>query len=102
MDIKEAIKTVQAKKSKENFLVIEFNYDKKLVLPHKDGVAFLAALAQAEQLKEPYNEPHSISGVERDIYRTFALSHEEYEQYKVASLLGISISDVRELQRTKT
>ncbi len=102
MDYKEALKTVQARKIKENYLVITFGYDKKFILPHKDGITLLAALAQAEQLKDPYKEPHTISGLDRDAYSTTSLSHHEYELYKIASLMRIPIEELRELQRNAT
>jgi hypothetical protein len=98
MEYKEALKTVQAKKPKENFLVFQFAYDKKFVLPHKDGVALVLAMAQAEQLKDPYQEQHSIGGLDRDAFTTTSMSYEEYEQYKIAALLRIPLKEVRDMQ----
>lgn len=98
MDYKEAVKSIQAKKQKDNFLVFHFGYDKKFILPHKDGIALIAALAQAEQLKEPYQQQHSIGGLDRDAIITTALSHEEYEMYKISALMRISIGELRDMQ----
>lgn len=102
MEYKDALKTVQAKKPKDNFLVFQFAYDKKFVLPHKDGVALVQAMSQAEQLKDPYREQHSIGGLDRDAFTTTSMSYEEYEQYKIAALLRIPLEEVRQLQLTTT
>ena len=98
MEYKEALKTVQAKKPKDNFLVFQFGYDKKFILPHKDGIALIAALAQAEQIKEPYQQQHSIGGLDRDAIITTAMSHEEYELYKISALMRIPIGELRDMQ----
>lgn len=96
MDYLQAIKAVQTKKPKENFLVIEFGYDCKIVLPYKDGMAFMTSFTNAEQLSEKYNEPHRIVGFKRDLLTIRIMSGEEYEQYKIAALLNISIDEVKE------
>ncbi len=96
MDYKEAKKTVQATKSKDNYLVFTLSYDNKIVLPYKDGIAFLNAMNSAEQLIEPYNEKHRITSVSREQVRVTPMSSEEYEQFKIATLLDITIAEVKE------
>jgi hypothetical protein len=97
MEYSEALKKVQAKKTKDNYLVICLGYDKKIVLPHKDGIALLAALSNAEQLFEPYQAQHSISPFERETLTSFVLSGHEYEQYKIAALLQITVAEAKTL-----
>lgn len=96
MDYKEALKQVQAtKKPKTNFLLIQFGYDFKVLVPHQDGLTFLASLASAEQYVEAYKEPSRIVEVEKDRIRFSPFSHEEYERHKIAALLGITPEEVK-------
>lgn len=97
MDYKEALKKVQTKKVKENYMVINRSYNSKIVLPHKDGLLFLSSLNNAEQLNDPYNETHSITALQKDAISIRPMSCEEYEMYKIASLLKLSIAEVQEL-----
>lgn len=97
MDYATALKKVQARKPKGNFLMVDCGYDTKIVLPHTDGIAFLNSLANAEQLFDPYNAQHFIGPLDRSKITTKFLSQHEYEQYKIAALLGIDIKDVKEM-----
>jgi hypothetical protein len=102
MEYQEAVKKVSNRKVKENFLLIEFYYDKKLILPYKEGMAFVGALSNAEQLHEPYSKPKSITPLERDLLKTTILSHTEYEQIKIAQLLKVSLEDVQRFELEAT
>jgi hypothetical protein len=97
---KEAKKTVQAQKHKGMYMVIHFdaggwNTDLRLVLPYDQGVAFIAPLQHAEQLQKINGEPVRITHLERDKIKITTLSREDYETYKMAALLGVSIDDLR-------
>ena len=96
MEYVDAAKKVKAMKPRENFLVVQINYDKKVVLPYKEGIAFMSALANAEQLKEPYKEPPSITGVDPECFRSWVLSGSDYEDYKIAALLQVPLETVKE------
>lgn len=96
MEYLEAVKTVRTTKIKENFMVIELSYSNKIILPYKDGITFLSSLNTAETLKEDYAQPHRIIPFARDMVKTSVMSGEEYEQYKIAALLNISIDEVKE------
>lgn len=99
MDLKEARKQVQApKKAKENYMVINLSYDHSLVLPYKDGIAFMATLANAEQLDPTYSSRKQILPLERDKITSTTMSYQEYERCKVAQLLGISVSDLERME----
>lgn len=97
MDYTAALKKVRAEKPAENFMVLEFGYDNKIVVAHKDGVTVLAALASAEKLKESYGENPRISDLEREFVKFQHLSVQEYQRIKVATLLGISPNEVKEM-----
>jgi hypothetical protein len=96
MDFKEAVKRVNARKPKGNFLVIKFGYDIKLVLPHVDGMAFISAITNVEQLNEGYNEQHSITPLERHKVEITQMSQEDYEHHKIAALLSITVKEAKE------
>ena len=95
MEYLEAVKEVRTKKVKENFLVIEFSYN-KIVLPFKEGMSFLSSLSNAEKLNDNYGDMKRIIPFERELIKSSVLSGEEYEQYKIAALLNISIDEVKE------
>ena len=99
MDYLEAVKKVQAKKPKDNYLVIEISYDSNLILPYKEGIVFLTSLVNAEQLRTPYGEKHRIVPIERTAIKSYIMSAEEYEQYKIAALLDLTMDEVKEIAR---
>lgn len=95
MDYKEALKQVQAgEKKKENFLVFNFSYGVKVLLPHSQGINLLASLAGAEELDDDYGKNLKVRPLDKSKVTITTLSREEYEQSKIASLLGISINDL--------
>lgn len=96
MDYAAALKKVQAHKQRENYMMISLSYDKKLILPFKEGLAFMAALNLAEQFDDPYGKAHRIVPLDRSAITTTILSGVEYEQYKIAALMGVSIELVKE------
>jgi hypothetical protein len=98
MEYIEAVKKAQTKSNKENFMVIETSYDTKLILPYKDGLALMSALINAEQLHEPYNAQHRISEVRRDAFKSHVMSAKEYERFKIAALLNVTIDVVKEYE----
>ena len=95
MDYDEALKKVQGTKPKENYMVVTLSYDNKIVLPYKDGVILMTALANAEQLHEPYNEQHRISDIDRGSITSVVMAHGEYVRFKIAALLGVKPSEVK-------
>ena len=96
MDYAEALKKVQGAKAKDNYMAFELAYDKKLVLPYKDGIIFLSALNTAEQLHEPYGSgQHRIAEFDRKSINVTILSHDEYIRIKIAALLGISPEEAK-------
>jgi hypothetical protein len=101
MEYKEAIKKVQTKKTKENFLVVEVAYNVKFVLPYKEGMVLMASMAVAEELDEPYNKQHRIKEIDRNNFKTYVMSNDEYERIKVAAMLGVTPAQVLEAQETQ-
>ena len=97
MDFITAQKKVQARKVKENYLLINLGYENKILLPYKDGIAFMSALSTAEQFNDPYNKEHSISELDKDKITIKPMSQEEYERYKIAALLNMTVAEVKEM-----
>lgn len=91
-------KQVKAEKPKENLMVIPFGYDHKIVLPYKDGVKIIEALANAELLKEEYGEIANFTGIERHHINPTLMSRDEYELIKIASVLQV---DYKELKKQR-
>ena len=99
MDQKEyeaAMKKVVSIKPKENYLVIDIYYNHKIILPFKEGIAFLACLEKAEAINEEYSKPAIITSFNRDHLKTSIMSGEDYINHKVAALLNVSLEEVKE------
>ena len=99
MDYQEALKKIQASKeeSKTPYLMVSFGYDRNYVFPYKEGLAFVAALENAEQVNEVYNKPSSIGELTSSIQVT-PFSQSEYMAYKISNLLQITLQDARDMQ----
>lgn len=95
MNIQEALKQIKAEKPKENYLIIEWNYDCKIVLPHKDGLVFINSMASAEKLNSSYHSQQGIFPMEEGILKVSNLSAEDYGLYKVAALLKMSYEEIK-------
>ena len=102
MEYKEALSKAQVTTPKQNYMVVRLSYSNNLVLPYKDGVKFLDAMTNAEQLYEPYSEQHRIAEVERGSITTNIMSHDEYVRFKVAALLGVSPDEVKNSEKAAT
>ena len=100
----EALKKIYSKTPKDNFIAIDFDYNKSILLPYDDGLKLLACLKQAELLEEPYNKPKRIGSFEANYFKTKILSRKEYEDIKVAALLGVTVEELnaKEEQPTTT
>lgn len=96
MDYKEALKKVQTSRQRENFLIVELDYNNKVLLPYKDGITLLSTLANAEQLSDRYGQTKSIGPLGMDSIKSYVLSASEYEQIKIAALLNVSVDEVKQ------
>lgn len=99
MDYQQALKQIQAskKEAKPPYLLVSFGYDRNYVFPYKEGLAFLAAMENAEELKETYNKPSNIGELTSSI-QVSPFTQTEYMSYKLSNLLQISLEDARQLQ----
>jgi len=89
MKYEEALAQVKSDKPKGNMMLIKMDYHSTLVLPYQDGLTFMGALANAEMLEEPWDKVASILPLDRSKIEVRLLSRQEYEDFKVAMLLGV-------------
>ena len=94
MTPEEALKKVQSEKPKDNFMLINIDYNNNIIVPYKDGLAIVAALVNAEILKEGYSEKTRITALERHTFNPKVLSRAEYERIKMAMLLDVDPKDL--------
>ena len=85
-----------SQKPKPNYLVIELSYNRKLILPHEAGIAFINALKEAEMLMDDYGKDPVIGPLDKDSIRVSSLAHSHYEDIKVARLLAISLQELHD------
>lgn len=96
-DLNKAIKAVRAEKKAESYVRIDKEYNTFLVLPYKQGIAFMQALEGAEIFEEYYGNSPRTRPIS-DMFTMRPMSRQEYEDYKVAELLGISYNEVKQLR----
>lgn len=95
MTFEEAKKLVQAEKPKDNYMILPFGYDRRFVVPYKDGVAIINALANAEQYEKSYGSPTTIIPIEVDSFSPSILSKDDYQRIKMAMLLQVHPDDLK-------
>jgi len=94
---KTAKKEIKDMKSSEGFMVITVSYDKDLVLPYRDGLAFMTAIINAEQLSGNYNDKR-IKDFDNDTITARIMSYKDYERRKIAALLNVSYDDMKKYE----
>jgi hypothetical protein len=98
MDKKKAIAQARAeiysRTPKDNFLAVEYDYNKSIILPYDEGLKFVACLKNAEVLEEQYNKPKTITAFQSNYFKTRILSRKDYEDIKIAALLGITVEEL--------
>jgi hypothetical protein len=95
MNFKEAVKEAQKHKPAEHMMLINISYDKKLVLPFKDGLAFMATLQNAQIIEYNYSKPDRISQLDKDTIAISPMSQQDYQDLVIASLLNTRAAEVK-------
>lgn len=90
-----AKKTAQTVKKRDNYIVVRISYEASLILPYKEGLAFIQAMGGAEQLSTTYNKPHRIQSIDPELLKVGVMSPEDYDRYKIAALLNVTIDDLK-------
>lgn len=97
MNYKEAKKQVESWKPKDSYFIFTFGYNVHIVLPHKAGISLMESLNGAEQITDMYGDG-KIVPMESEKYQVRTMSHLEYQQYKIAALLGVSCKEVQKIE----
>lgn len=96
-EILAAEKKVRVEKPTETKLLIQIDYNRHVILPFKEGLAFMATLEKAEVYVERYTKPPEIRPIEKgDRFTVTPLSQATYTEMKVAMLLGLTVDELRE------
>jgi hypothetical protein len=99
MDYAEARKKVRAEKPQDAFMIIQLDGSDKLILPHKAGVALLDAMTSAEKFNDRWRTSNSrIVPLESGYIVSSSMERREYENYKIAALLNVSVDEVQRLE----
>lgn len=93
-EYKKALQEIYSKTPKDNFLAINFDYGKSLLLPYEEGLKLLACLRQAELLMDSYGKPKQIRPFDSDKFQTTVFSRKDYEDIKVAAMLGVTVEEL--------
>ncbi len=98
MTIEEAKKLASAS-IKSNYMLIEFSYNCKTIVPIADGIKILAAFTHAESYEAGYSKPSRIFPFKEDELKISLMPHADYILIKMANLLEISVDDLKEKQK---
>lgn len=97
---KEALAKLKAKPNKGNWVAVDTGYNQRLLLPFAQGTALLASMENALKLDGWGDDLKLVSEV-TDVLTCKLMSALEVEQLQIAQLLGIPLSEVKEMYRQK-
>jgi hypothetical protein len=96
MEYKEALKKVQTEKQRDNKMLVRLDYSTSLLLPYKDGLVLMQALANAELFEMRYGSPARIKEFDDQTLVSRVISPKQYENYKISALLNIPVDKLEE------
>lgn len=94
MDYEEALAKVQSAKNDEGFMKVSLGYS-HLLVPYKDGVNLMACLIHAEEYESNYGSSPKIVPLSGSMISATRFSRKEYQEIKIAQLMGISLEDLK-------
>lgn len=95
-DYQEALKKI-SKQDKENFLMINFRYDRQIIVPFKDGIAIMQSLENGMLFESHYSSPPSYTPITDEI-SVQLVPAEMVNDIKVAKLLNISMDTAKSIR----
>lgn len=96
---KAALKKVAAKPKEEQYMLLEFHYTRRVILPMKNALAIIAALEGANLIEdEDYGVPTFIPITKEFSFRL--IPEKELNQIKVAVMLQVPMSEIKYLKDT--
>lgn len=82
MNAKEAEKLL-SKPIEENYISFSIGYSASLIMPHKQGLELVKALACAEEFKDNYNGASQVAPISPKEIHIKLVSAEEYREAKL-------------------
>lgn len=98
LTLEEARKKLNAP-SRGQYVKVKLDWASALIFPFQHGMEFIKALEHAESFKSEYGSDPTISGMstnKSDLFEVSFMTGEEYEQIKMAQLLGIKLEELKE------
>lgn len=92
----DATKKLKTEKPRENYLVVTI--DARLVMPHRDGLKLIEALASAERLARYSSDTPPIESLDEYTLQSRVMGPEEYRRHKMAQLMGLSLRDLDQVE----
>lgn len=96
MDLATATKEAKKHKAPENRMQVSLSYDLKMVLPYKDGLTLLAALANAELVKHEWGKPEQLVPMSESSLNSTIVSETDYHDLVMAGILGVPAKEIKE------
>ena len=96
---KEAIKLAAKKIKKEQYMLFNFGYELKMVVPYAQGVIMIAAMENAEQLTDPYSGSVNVMPLDGSKFTVTLMDEFTYTAYKLAGILNLTLAEAKELQK---
>ena len=94
MTYDEALEQTQI--NKPNLLMLTLDYT-QVVLPYEEGLKLMECLKNAEALESTYNTEHTkIKNFDGSSVKMGLFSYKQYQDIKVAQLMGISYKELLE------
>jgi hypothetical protein len=97
----DALKKVSIKTKEEQYMLMEFGYDKKCVVPLKQAVTIIECLENAQLFDENYGSKTPTLKPVQNEFRFRMFSEKELKDVKVAMLLDIPLQDIQKLHRDR-
>lgn len=98
MNFQDALLRVREMQNTSHYMVIDLNYDTRIVVSHEQGMTILTALATAEQMVGKTigsTDNPRIEPLQQQKIKITLMSRKDYERYKMAALMGVSYDEVK-------
>lgn len=100
MTLEEAQKAVLDNPSEENYLCIQFGWNNTLILPWEQGMLMVESMKTAQKLSNKEKDV-PIKDITGDTISFYCISGNDYREMKMATLMGMSLSDFKDMINPK-
>lgn len=91
----DALQRVRKETREDSYLLISLEYNKKLILPFKQGLKFLESLEEGYVLEDPYSSPSQVKRIDSDSLNFRVMSGAELLDHKASQLLDVPVKDLK-------